>query len=383
MARPHALPGIPAVPFVGRQQHLAAVWDGAGQSFQKDRRAEPTGAAAQKRRMQHWVRVPVGYELPIPVAARMPGIYLRTSHDSRVEKTKTTRTTSPGFIAAAQYGKSGRGRGHFDNHCLADRQDARIRGTVRTRAPRRLRPDELPPAIRCRQSRRHPPRDEEPPGAACLQGAGGGYDAAPRHQGQRNGRGCTSRSVGADAGKGDPAMNFAKRTAKLEQSRAASQACGAVLAGGGTGENGSRTKLYAMFPDQGPYRRELYPRHVEFLAAGATFRERLFMAANRTGKTETGAYEMACHLTGRYPDWWQGRRFSEPINAWACGHHQRHHAQYRAGKAAGPRRRTRYRDDPGPYDRESEQQARPVQRRRYRSGQARLGRPFAGQLQEL
>src|ERR1039458_7717487 len=169
MARPHALPGIPAVPFVGRQQHLAAVWDGAGQSFQKDRRAEPTGAAAQKRRMQHWVRVPVGYELPIPVAARMPGIYLRTSHDSRVEKTKTTRTTSPGFIAAAQFGKSGRGRGHFDNHCLADRQDAGIRGTVRTRSPQRLRPDELPPAIRCRQSRRHPPgRDEEPPGAACL-----------------------------------------------------------------------------------------------------------------------------------------------------------------------------------------------------------------------
>jgi hypothetical protein len=66
MARPHALPGIPAVPFVGRQQHLAAVWDGAGQSFQKDRRAEPTGDAAQKRRTQHWVRVPVGYVLPIP-----------------------------------------------------------------------------------------------------------------------------------------------------------------------------------------------------------------------------------------------------------------------------------------------------------------------------
>src|ERR1039458_10231464 len=40
---------------------------------------------------------------------------------------------------------------------------------------------------------------------------------------------------------------------------------------------------------------------------------------NRTGKTETGAYEMACHLTGQYPDWWQGRRFSKPVNAWACG----------------------------------------------------------------
>src|ERR1035441_3965770 len=83
--------------------------------------------------------------------------------------------------------------------------------------------------------------------------------------------------------------------------------------------NRSGSKLHAMFPDGGPYRRELYPRHMEFLAAGATFRERLFMAGNRTGKTETGAYELACHLTGQYPPWWQGKRFAKPINAWACG----------------------------------------------------------------
>ena len=25
------------------------------------------------------------------------------------------------------------------------------------------------------------------------------------------------------------------------------------------------------------------------------------------------------HATGRYPDWWQGRRFDRPIVAWACG----------------------------------------------------------------
>src|ERR1035441_1295250 len=43
------------------------------------------------------------------------------------------------------------------------------------------------------------------------------------------------------------------------------------------------------------------------------------MAGNRTGKTETGAYEMACHLTGQYPPWWQGKRFAKRINAWACG----------------------------------------------------------------
>jgi phage terminase large subunit-like protein len=32
-----------------------------------------------------------------------------------------------------------------------------------------------------------------------------------------------------------------------------------------------------------------------------------------------GGYEMACHLTGRYPKWWEGRRFRSPIRAWACG----------------------------------------------------------------
>src|SRR6476661_9976076 len=25
------------------------------------------------------------------------------------------------------------------------------------------------------------------------------------------------------------------------------------------------------------------------------------------------------HATGRYPDWWRGRRFDQPIVAWACG----------------------------------------------------------------
>ena len=113
-------------------------------------------------------------------------------------------------------------------------------------------------------------------------------------------------------------VRAAKRTAALE-SRAASQACGLVLVGGGVEENGSRNKLLTMFPDEGPLRRELYPRHLEFLAAGASYRERLFMAGNRTGKTEAGAYEMALHLTGKYPAWWTGKRFEKAVQAWACG----------------------------------------------------------------
>jgi phage terminase large subunit-like protein len=68
------------------------------------------------------------------------------------------------------------------------------------------------------------------------------------------------------------------------------------------------------------YARHKYARHMEFFEAGATYRERCFMAANRVGKTfGAGGFEMAAHLTGRYPDWWPGRRFVRPIRAWAAG----------------------------------------------------------------
>jgi phage terminase large subunit-like protein len=62
-----------------------------------------------------------------------------------------------------------------------------------------------------------------------------------------------------------------------------------------------------------------YPRQAEFHVAGATHRELLLMAANQSGKTFCGGMEMAAHLTGRYPPWWTGRRFSKPISAWAGG----------------------------------------------------------------
>lgn len=79
-------------------------------------------------------------------------------------------------------------------------------------------------------------------------------------------------------------------------------------------------KLNSYFPETGPLRREAYPKHCEFFAAGANHRERLMMAANRVGKTEgVGGYEMALHLTGQYPPWWQGRRFDRPVRAWAAG----------------------------------------------------------------
>jgi Terminase large subunit, T4likevirus-type, N-terminal len=80
-----------------------------------------------------------------------------------------------------------------------------------------------------------------------------------------------------------------------------------------------RAAFVTLFPDSGPLGREFYSKHLEFFAAGATCKERLFMAANRVGKTVAGAFEATCHLTGRYPHWWQGKRFEGAIDGWACG----------------------------------------------------------------
>ncbi len=74
------------------------------------------------------------------------------------------------------------------------------------------------------------------------------------------------------------------------------------------------------YPDEGPLRRELYQKHLEFFEAGARYRERCAMCANRVGKTEgMGGYETALHLTGQYPEWWVGRRFTKPVDWWAAG----------------------------------------------------------------
>lgn len=43
------------------------------------------------------------------------------------------------------------------------------------------------------------------------------------------------------------------------------------------------------------------------------------MAGNQLGKTIAGGFEAALHATGRYPDWWQGRRFDRATIAWVAG----------------------------------------------------------------
>ncbi|WBM71935.1 terminase family protein [Buttiauxella sp. WJP83] len=49
-----------------------------------------------------------------------------------------------------------------------------------------------------------------------------------------------------------------------------------------------------------------FPYQRKFMAAGKEHNIRYLRAGNRCGKTFGAANEFAMHLTGRYPDWWQG-----------------------------------------------------------------------------
>lgn len=62
-----------------------------------------------------------------------------------------------------------------------------------------------------------------------------------------------------------------------------------------------------------------YPKQLEFHSVGAVHGERLFMAGNQLGKTWAGGFETSIHLTGRYPDWWDGAVFERAPKWWVAG----------------------------------------------------------------
>jgi phage terminase large subunit-like protein len=107
------------------------------------------------------------------------------------------------------------------------------------------------------------------------------------------------------------------------ETRAATEAFNAGLAE--FNRRKSQRRFFDLFPDDDTvvdgtviHARDKYAKHLEFFAAGH-YRERCFLAANRVGKTITGGYETSCHLTGLYPSWWTGRRFTHPVRWWAAG----------------------------------------------------------------
>ncbi len=85
----------------------------------------------------------------------------------------------------------------------------------------------------------------------------------------------------------------------------------------------STNRWLKLFPDEGPLRRELYPKHMQFFKDTNEdlddIAECVFIAANRVGKTIVGAYCVKCWTTGIYPEWWPGRVFNHPTNGWCAG----------------------------------------------------------------
>ena len=61
-----------------------------------------------------------------------------------------------------------------------------------------------------------------------------------------------------------------------------------------------------------------FKHQLDFFKTGNADR-RGILAANRVGKTVSTCYETAMHLTGIYPDWWEGHRFNKPITCMVAG----------------------------------------------------------------
>ena len=61
-----------------------------------------------------------------------------------------------------------------------------------------------------------------------------------------------------------------------------------------------------------------FEHQLKFFKTGSCER-RGILAANRIGKTVSTCYETAYHLTGLYPDWWEGYRFNKSITCMVAG----------------------------------------------------------------
>jgi phage terminase large subunit-like protein len=78
----------------------------------------------------------------------------------------------------------------------------------------------------------------------------------------------------------------------------------------------NHTSIAIWFPT--PEIRASYSKHMRHCKLGAMYDERALLGGNRTAKTHTGCLEDTFHLTGLYPDWWEGRRFEHAIGAWVA-----------------------------------------------------------------
>lgn len=62
-----------------------------------------------------------------------------------------------------------------------------------------------------------------------------------------------------------------------------------------------------------------YKKHLIHFAKGKTYKQRLLMCGNRIGKTTSAGVEIVYHLTGNYPKWWKGHKFTKSNDWWFVG----------------------------------------------------------------
>lgn len=61
------------------------------------------------------------------------------------------------------------------------------------------------------------------------------------------------------------------------------------------------------------------PKQLAFHATGLIAKERAIFAGNRVGKSICNSAEWGMHVTGIYPEWWNGYVYDRPINIWVAG----------------------------------------------------------------
>jgi len=71
-----------------------------------------------------------------------------------------------------------------------------------------------------------------------------------------------------------------------------------------------------IMPSEGPYSRDKYYKLMEYFKAGSEHRFRMLGGANGSGKSFGTALELTYHVTGEYPDWWEGCRQDQPKQWW-------------------------------------------------------------------
>ena len=69
--------------------------------------------------------------------------------------------------------------------------------------------------------------------------------------------------------------------------------------------------------------REAYKHWLQFFEASKHYKEKAAICSNQTGKTHAALTELTYHLTGEYPEWWNGYRFPTHNDWWVVGTDQK------------------------------------------------------------